>query len=291
MSGPTQAKPAALRTKSGAYVAILLVCVAGVVGVLVVVSTSGPSPPMPTGATFQTCPGNATIEINGTNYWTCNVTLNWAGVRLFNTTPHIHAALHGVAFDVYGYPTMECPVVAVTGNETGGASFSLYIAPSPVNCTLMEPTVVSPDHDFGATWNWGASVELLVRAWVSWTIQTCPGNTTIEFNGTTYWTCNVTLNWTGVRLFNTTPHIHATLHGVAFDVYAYDTMECTVVNVTGNESGGASFSFLIYPLSRLPNCTFTELTVLSPDREFGATWYAGPLGDSGTAVQLLVRVT
>lgn len=79
----------------------------------------------------------------------------------------------------------------------------------------------------------------------------------------------------------------AEFQGVLFRFAIYETMKCParpVLNVTGTEPSGVTFSFLITPVPR--NCAMQHPTVLSPDGAFGATWQ----GTSATVI-LLVRVS
>ena len=112
----------------------------------------------------------------------------------------------------------------------------------------------------------------------------CPGNGTVVFNGTVYATCGATIQWPAwINPSGTTNHTLVDFHGVAFDIVGYLTTECTVVRVTGQEPGGATFSFLIYPTP--VNCQFVTPTVLSADGMFGATWHGG------ASIDLLVRTS
>jgi hypothetical protein len=70
---------------------------------------------------------------------------------------------HGARCTVEGYDAAECSVVNVTGDEPPGAAHSLRICPSPLDRQVTEPTVLSPDAPFGATWSGGSAIELLVR--------------------------------------------------------------------------------------------------------------------------------
>ncbi len=108
------------------------------------------------------CPSSGLVSYNETEYSACNATLSWSQVG-FNQTRLVSATLDGAQFTVYGYDTMECPVVNVTGVEPSGASFHFLIAPTPMNCEFEHPLVLSPDHFVGAVWDGGSSIQLLVR--------------------------------------------------------------------------------------------------------------------------------
>jgi len=113
--------------------------------------------------------------------------------------------------------------------------------------------------------------------------QPCPGSTTVQVGLTTYGECDAAIDWNssaGGSPFGPTNVTTASLDGVVFDVYGYGG-DCAVVNVTGHEPGGRTFSFLIYPVP--DGCTFVQTTVFSPDGDFGATW------TGGTSIELLVR--
>lgn len=119
----------------------------------------------PSTSSYQTCSSLGTAEINGTEYAICTVSINWGfwGLQYPRTSP-IHLNVDGVLFNVYGYATIDCPVVNVTGQEPNGSSYSFLIYPTPLGCIFDRPTVFSADGEFGATWTGGSSLELLVRA-------------------------------------------------------------------------------------------------------------------------------
>jgi hypothetical protein len=113
---------------------------------------------------------------------------------------------------------------------------------------------------------------------------TCAGTTQEDVKGTTYWACNATLDWTGVG-YSPTKLASISYLDIQFVVYGYNTVDCIpgAVNVTGQESNGTSYSFLIYrePL----DCQVAQPTAISPDKGFGSTWYGG------SSVLLLVPAT
>jgi hypothetical protein len=157
-----RSKSVTLRALPAIYVTISLVAAGGAAGIIIGISLPGSSGSLST--EVQTCPANTTILVNTTTYWACIITIDWSSASApFVNTSHVYVAFHGVMFDVYGYNTIDCPVVNITGHETSGATFSFLIYPVPLNCQLTQPTVFSPDHDFGATWNGMSSVQLLVR--------------------------------------------------------------------------------------------------------------------------------
>ncbi|HYA57660.1 MAG TPA: hypothetical protein VEH57_04250 [Thermoplasmata archaeon] len=93
----------------------------------------------------------------------CNASLNWNGVG-FTPTVLAQVSFGGALFVVYGYNTIDCPVVNVTGLEPGNVSFHFLIYPVPSDCPLFPtPTVLSPDQSVGATWTGGPTILLLVR--------------------------------------------------------------------------------------------------------------------------------
>ncbi len=119
-------------------------------------------------------------------------------------------------------------------------------------------------------------------------VQTCPEATTVTIGASTYWSCNAKLDWSGVG-FVPAELARVSFQRVLFAVYGYNTMDCDVVNVTGNESTGAAFAFLIYPIPL--NCDMSQPTVFSTDGAVGATWDGGVTGATGGfgTIQLLVR--
>lgn len=118
-------------------------------------------------ASVSGCPGTTEVLVDNLGYYsTCNVTLSWpSGFPV--STPVINVTLAGVALSVYAYETMDCPVLSVTGHETGGTVQTFLIYPTPVNCEWNTPTVFSADGTFGATWTGGPAVELYVWDGVS----------------------------------------------------------------------------------------------------------------------------
>jgi hypothetical protein len=114
----------------------------------------------------QSCPPTTTVTVNETVYWSCTATLYWnPSVEPENFTVQELAVVpfQGVLFNITGYVTMDCPVVNVTGHETAGMTYSLWIFAIPMNCQYVHPTVLSQDQNFGATWNGGSSIQVLVR--------------------------------------------------------------------------------------------------------------------------------
>ena len=93
---------------------------------------------------------------------------------------------------------------------------------------------------------------------------------TMTLNGTSYDWTNVTPPVTDLfapccRMLN------VSFEGVLFRLFIYATMECSVLNVTGTELGGSTYSFLVYPIPA--NCRNWRPLVLAPDGVFGAIWY------------------
>ncbi len=106
------------------------------------------------------------------------------------------------------------------------------------------------------------------------------GTTTI--NATSYYWTNVTPPVT--QLMQPCCHmLNVSFEGVHFRVFIYGTMDCDVLNVTGTELGGPTYSFLIYPIPY--NCQNWRPMVLAPDDVFGAIWY------QTATVTLLVRAS
>ncbi len=104
---------------------------------------------------------------------------------------------------------------------------------------------------------------------------------TMTVNGTSYYWTNVTPPVT--KVFQPCCQmLNVSFEGVHFRVFIYETMECDVLNVTGTESGGPTYSFLIYPTPL--NCQNWRPMVLAPDGVFGAIWY------QTATVTLLVKV-
>jgi hypothetical protein len=103
-------------------------------------------------------------------------------------------------------------------------------------------------------------------------------------NDTDYRTCEITPDWSrgGPSGFTPTEIAKTTFSGVFFDLYAYNTMNSPVVNVTGIELSGVTEFFLIAPCPEV--CNQTNFTVISQDSDFGATWDI-----NGATISLLVR--
>lgn len=124
----------------------------------------------------------------------------------------------------------------------------------------------------------GGSVYLIVTN----TAKPPESTGTTMINATSYYWTNVTPPIT--RLFQPCCQaLNVSFEGVHFRVSIYETMECNVLNVTGAEVGGPTYSFLIYPIPY--NCQNWRPLVLSPDGVFGAVWYRT------TTVTLLVRAS
>lgn len=158
-----------MRLRAG-YLATIAVG-AALVAVVIGMALEGPAP-AGRGVTQPTAPGQqvtrncsttGATKLSSGSYWYCDVTLNWTG-WLPNVTELANVTFHGVLFNVSGYDTMECPVLQVTGYETGGPSYSFLIYATPLNCNYTHPTVLAPDGLFGASWNGEPVVQLLVRA-------------------------------------------------------------------------------------------------------------------------------
>jgi hypothetical protein len=109
------------------------------------------------------CPATTSVPGDGGTFASCAIPLSWGLVGPAGSTPVVTTEFDGVSFYVYAYETIDCPVVNVTGHETGGATFSFLICPSPDNCQFAQPLVYSADHVFGAEWTGGSSVLLLAR--------------------------------------------------------------------------------------------------------------------------------
>ena len=110
----------------------------------------------------------------------------------------------------------------------------------------------------------------------------CVPSGSVSVNNTTYDSCTAALDWAGTGTASQ-PLVRTTFNGVRFQVSGYNTADCSVVNVTGEESSGAAYSLLIYPAPF--NCTFDQPTALFPDGAFGATW------SGGATIQLLVKAS
>lgn len=141
------------------------------VGSVVAISALSPTGPNslvpPTKVVEQTCPPTTNVTVDGAVYWSCDATLYWndslQGPAFFSVQQLATVSFQGILFNITGYNTAECPVVNVTGQEPSGATYSFLIYPTPLNCQFTQPTVLSPDYVFGATWNGGASIQVLVR--------------------------------------------------------------------------------------------------------------------------------
>lgn len=148
---------------------ITLAVVGALLGAVFAVGAFSPSGPtilsQPGSSREQTCPPTTTVKVNGTVYWSCSAILYWSANTslMFAVQQLATVSFQGVLFNISGQRTMDCPVVNVTGREPTAATYSLLIGAVPFDCQLTQPTVFSPDHDFGATWNGVDSIQVLVR--------------------------------------------------------------------------------------------------------------------------------
>lgn len=125
---------------------------------------ASPRTPSPISAA-PACPAASQVSRDGESYASCNVTLTWPPLppgpaSLTLTTAVINVTLEGVGLSVYGYSTVDCPVLSVSGHEPSGVSSSFLIYPIPDGCVSDQPTVFSSDGTFGATWTGGLGVVL-----------------------------------------------------------------------------------------------------------------------------------
>ncbi len=113
------------------------------------------------------CPATTPTSINETGYLSCSTSAVF-GSAWSNVTkiPRTNVTFEGVSFVLFGYNTMECPVLSVSGHEANGTSFGFLIYGGVGgNCLARNPTVLTPDHDAGASWSVAVQyVTLLVRA-------------------------------------------------------------------------------------------------------------------------------
>lgn len=133
-------------------------------------TTSGGQIGVPPGSPPSGCVSGSVVSLNAVVYQTCNVTLVWPPAEpplLTETTAVINVTVENVAFSVYAYSTVDCPVLKVTGRELNGPSSSFLIYPIPAGCVSDNPTVFSADLAFGATWYGGRGVELYAQAGVA----------------------------------------------------------------------------------------------------------------------------
>ena len=99
-------------------------------------------------------------------------------------------------------------------------------------------------------------------------------------NGTVYYWTNVTVPVN--EAFQPCCHqMNVSFEGVRFRLFIYGTMECDVLNVTGTELGGSTYSFLFYASPM--DCRMSRPMVFAPDASFGAICY------QTSTVTLLVR--
>jgi len=114
------------------------------------------------------CSGSTSLQVDRVAYWGCTAEVNFAPAGLGSNTSrdvtHTLVNFHHVSFDAYGYFTMECPVLSVSGMEANGSNFSLLIYMAPTNCRSGNETVLTSDSSAGAIWTGqDANVTLLVR--------------------------------------------------------------------------------------------------------------------------------
>lgn len=123
---------------------------------------------IPPGSPPDQCVAGSVVSLDAIVYQTCNVTLVWPPEMpvLTQTTAVINVTVENVAFSVYAYSTVDCPVLKVTGHELNGPTSSFLIYPIPNGCVSDNPTVFSTDLTFGATWYGGMGVELYAQAGV-----------------------------------------------------------------------------------------------------------------------------
>jgi hypothetical protein len=119
---------------------------------------------MPAAALVPTCVPSAPVVVNNTSYGACWATLDGAVVQGTAPAKLLAVTFDGVQFTVEGYATADCSVVNVTGVEPSGARYTLLLYPASLDCRFTQPTVLSPDGVFGASWSGGPSIELLVRS-------------------------------------------------------------------------------------------------------------------------------
>jgi len=146
----------------------LTVIVLVAVSMILASSPAGQPGARPTNTTAESCAPGPNVTFDGEVYASCNATLAWNTTyesfqQWYGVQSLANVSLRGVVFNVTGYNTMDCPVVNVTGHEPMGNTYSFLIYPIPDGCQFNTPTVLSPDHSFGATWTGGDSIQILVR--------------------------------------------------------------------------------------------------------------------------------
>ena len=154
-----------MRSWVGPVGSLAIGTILGVTIILATVAFPGP----PESLVAPQCPSNsATVQINGTPYWCTTATLNWndtaQGVKL-------NVTFHNVLFQLDWYLTFQCSVVNVTGHESSGVNYTLFVTS---HCTAFfypgepppfpGPNFFSPDRVFGATWVSNSNMQLYVQA-------------------------------------------------------------------------------------------------------------------------------
>jgi hypothetical protein len=93
----------------------------------------------------------------------------------------------------------------------------------------------------------------------------------VTLNGVAFSTCGLVVHW---NLFADGQQWLATAssQGILFNVSGYLTMDCPILNVTGREAGGRTYSLLVIPVPA--GCRYIQPIVLSPDQAFGVVWNA-----------------
>jgi hypothetical protein len=112
---------------------------------------------------FGYCRPMGLVSENGTIYRSCEVGLDWTNV--WYTPKEIAQTFYqGILFNLAGYNTYGSPVVTVAGHEYTGLTYSFLIYTCPTACNQTNFTVLSEDRLFGAVWDGGPTMTLLVRA-------------------------------------------------------------------------------------------------------------------------------
>jgi hypothetical protein len=126
--------------------------------ILVLSALSAPGPASPR---IAACPVSTPLEFNNTSYWGCGASIDWN-----RGSPPTNISFHGVAFVFYGIDSIDCGQngVNVTGREASGQTYTLIIFLSPHSCYSFNSTQFSPDMEFGAIYQGGSPLTLLVRA-------------------------------------------------------------------------------------------------------------------------------
>jgi hypothetical protein len=152
--------PAVPRRRVQTHARIALAAAAGcAVGAILVLSAL--SVPRPASPGLAACPVNTPFEFNNTSYWGCGASIDWN-----SGSPPTNISFHGVAFEFYGIDSIDCGQngVNVTGREVSGQTYTLIIFLSPSDCRPFDSTQFSPDMEFGAIYQGGSPISLLVRA-------------------------------------------------------------------------------------------------------------------------------